>query len=117
MRGKLYPVLPALIFCAAALTAQSGPGIPVKKLKPRPALTLLEPLLRIPPQMSVLQASSHNKKGVNSDAEWPLYKDERGDDVIFDASGPGCIKSMWGTAFDPERRSQVLFRRRPGAAA
>jgi hypothetical protein len=57
----------------------------------------------------VLEVSSHNKRGVNGDADWPLYKDARGDDVIFDAAGPGCIKSMWGTAFDPNAVLQFYF--------
>jgi hypothetical protein len=65
--------------------------------------------VRIPPQLTVLEVSSHNKRGVNGDAGWPLYKDERGDDVIFDAAGPGCIKSMWGTAFDPNAVLQFYF--------
>ncbi|HSQ79471.1 MAG TPA: DUF2961 domain-containing protein, partial [Candidatus Bathyarchaeia archaeon] len=57
----------------------------------------------------MLQVSSHNKQGVNGDANWPLYKDRRGDDVIFEAAGPGCIRSMWGTAFDPAAVLQFYF--------
>ncbi len=75
----------------------------------RPANALLEKLLRLPPRLTVLQVSSHNKEGVNGDANWPLYKDARGDEVIFDAAGPGCIRSMWGTAFDPGAVLQFYF--------
>lgn len=60
---------------------------------------LLERLVRIPGQMQVLQSSSHNKEGQNGDADIPLYKDAKGDDVIFDAAGPGCVRSIWGTYF------------------
>ena len=80
-----------------------------KEFQSHPAYRFLEPLIRIPPQMTVLEVSSHNKKGVNGDADWPLYKDANGDDVIFDASGPGCIKSMWDTGFDPNAILQFCF--------
>lgn len=91
------------------------PGISIrndaqqKEFQPHPAYRLLDPLIRIPPQMTVLEVSSHNKKGVNGDADWPLYKDANGDDVIFDAAGPGCIKSMWGTSFDQNAILQFYF--------
>ena len=64
------------------------------------ACAMLDGLARLPGQFQVLQCSSHNKTGHNGDENWPLYKDERGDDVIFDAAGPGCIMSIWGTHFD-----------------
>lgn len=60
----------------------------------------LNDLMQLPGQFQVLQCSSHNKTGHNGDENWPLYEDERGDDVIFDAVGPGCIMSIWGTHFD-----------------
>ena len=82
---------------------------PAGAFPPHPAYSLLEKLVRVPPQLTVLQFSSHNKKGVNGDANWPLYKDDRGDDVIFEAAGPGCVKSMWGTAFDPAAVFQLYF--------
>jgi hypothetical protein len=82
---------------------------PNQPLRPRPAGALLDRLLRVPPQIQVLQVSSHNKQAVNGDANWPLYKDRRGDDVIFEAAGPGCIRSMWGTAFDPAAVLQFYF--------
>ncbi len=109
MRTALPPgVLRIAVLTAAALSlagaARSGKGF-----EARPAGMLLEKLTRVPPQVSVRQVSSHNKKGINGDENWPLYKDSRGDDVIFDAAGPGCIKSMWGTAFDPNAVLQFYF--------
>lgn len=79
------------------------------QFKTRPALQLFEKLVLIPNQFSVLQVSSHNKKGQNGDENWPLYRDKMGDDVIFDSAGPGCIKSMWGTNFDPEAIIKFYF--------
>ncbi len=66
---------------------------------PRAAQDLLDRLLLSPEQFQVLQTSSHNKQGRNGDADRPLYKDIHGDDVIFDAAGPGCVRSIWGTWF------------------
>ncbi|UCD75640.1 MAG: DUF2961 domain-containing protein [Phycisphaerales bacterium] len=63
----------------------------------RAAFALLDRLPRLPGQFMVRQSSSRNKTGHNGDENWPLYKDERGDDVIFDAAGPGCVRSMWVT--------------------
>jgi hypothetical protein len=85
--------------------SQAAP--PRTDIRPRPAYGLLDKLIRIPPQVAVLEVSSHNRKGLNGDENWPLYRDEHGDDVIFDAAGPGCIRSMWGTALDPA--AEILF--------
>ena len=67
---------------------------------PSPGPSLQRPsskeLLRVPPQVLVLQTSSRNKKGVNGDADWPLYKDARGDDVVFEAAGPGVSGACGG---------------------
>lgn len=82
---------------------------PPDGFRPRPAYALLDKLIRVPPQVNVLQASSRNKKGINGDANWPLYRDEKGNEVIFEAAGPGCVKSMWGTAFDPQAVLQFAF--------
>ncbi len=57
----------------------------------------LDQLPRLPRNVSVHEFSSHNKKGANGDAEWFLYKDENGDAVVFDAAGPGCVRSIWQT--------------------
>jgi len=88
--GLVFALAPFLFLPSAAVSA----GWAEKEFRPHPAYALLEKLVRILPQMSVLQASSHNKKGVNGDAGWPLYKDSHGDEVIFDAAGPGCLKSL-----------------------
>ena len=74
-----------------------------------PSYRLLDRLMHAPQRVSVFQFSSHNKKGLNGDENWPLYVDENGDHVIFDAAGPGCIRSMWGTNFDPETVLQFYF--------
>lgn len=73
------------------------------------ANALLERLMRVPGQVQVLQSSSHNKQGVNGDADTPLYKDAAGDDVIFDAAGPGCIRSLWGTWFSRDAVLNFYF--------
>jgi hypothetical protein len=65
----------------------------------------LDRLPLLPHDVTVHQFSSHNKKGLNGDADWFLYKDERGDAVIFDAVGPGCLKSFWQTDI---REGEVL---------
>lgn len=74
-----------------------------------PSYTLLDRLMIAPHNVEVRQFSSHNKKGLNGDENWPLYVDEYGDDVIFDAAGPGCVRSMWGTNFDPEAVLKFFF--------
>ncbi len=73
------------------------------------AYDLLKPLLKLPEQVTVRQFSSHNKKGLNGDVNWALYKDTNGDDVIFDAAGPGRIKSMWGTSLDADAILKFYF--------
>ncbi|MBU0641539.1 MAG: DUF2961 domain-containing protein [Planctomycetes bacterium] len=70
---------------------------------------LLDRLVHLPGQVRVLQASSHNKTGQNGDENWPLYVDEHGDHVIFDAAGPGCIRSMWGTHFAEDALLKFYF--------
>jgi hypothetical protein len=108
-RDRPGPDRPLLLglFCVILSLRAVGPG--QGQPAERPAAALFEKLLRVPPQLLVLQTSSANKKGENGDADWPLDKDARGDDVIFDAAGPGCIKSMWGTAFDPAAVLQFYF--------
>jgi hypothetical protein len=104
--GRVPCILLSLLAVALGLrAAAAGPETP----DVRPAAALFEKLLRVPPQLLVLQTSSANKKGQNGDADWPLYKDARGDDVVFDAAGPGCVRSMWGTAFDPAAVFQFYF--------
>ena len=105
---KILFLIP-LIACFSGSLVLDDPGSHPKEYQTHPAYSLLEQLVRIPPQVTVFQVSSHNKKGVNGDADWPLYKDSNGDDVIFDAAGPGCIKSMWGTSFDPNGILQFYF--------
>jgi len=68
-----------------------------------------EPLLTVPEGVQVLQTSSHNKTGQNWDEYWPQYVDNNGEEVIFDVAGPGCIKQMWGTNFDPEGIIKFYF--------
>jgi hypothetical protein len=77
-----------------ALAAAAAQPAPAPSPQPN---ALLERLIRIPGQMQVLQTSSHNKQGQNGDADTPLYKDAKGDEVILDAAGPGCVRSIWAT--------------------
>ncbi|UCF34980.1 MAG: DUF2961 domain-containing protein [Phycisphaerales bacterium] len=81
-------------------TAAAQTNQPEKSTQVGAAYALLDRLTQLPGQFMVLQSSSHNKTGNNGDENWPLYKDERGDEVIFDAAGPGCVRSIWGTHFD-----------------
>lgn len=85
----------ALLF-ATAVSAAPPATLPAE-VAPT-ADVLLDRLIQTPGQLQVLQTSSRNKLGRNGDANWPLYKDEHGDEVIFDAAGPGCVRSMWGTS-------------------
>lgn len=87
------PIAFFVLFCPAF--------VPMHGAQAESSYKLLEKLMELPEQVSVYQFSSHNKKGLNGDENWPLYVDNNGDDVIFDASGPGCVRSMWGTNFDP----------------
>ncbi len=84
--------------------ARSGRGS-----APAVAQDLLDRLLQIPGQFQVLQNSSHNKQGRNGDADKPLYRDAKGDDVIFDAAGPGCVRSIWGTWLDRDAVLNFYF--------
>ena len=69
----------------------------------------LDQLPLLPRDVSVHEFSSHNKQGVNGDAEWFLYKDANGDSVVFDAAGPGCVRSIWQTCFPPEQIIKFYF--------
>jgi hypothetical protein len=98
---KKYELFLVLIYCGLATSAQDG----------TPSLQehFFDRLLKIPPQMQVLQTSSHNKTGMNWDEFWPQYVDKSGEEVIFDVAGPGCVKSMWGTHFDPDAVLNFYF--------
>jgi hypothetical protein len=69
----------------------------------------LDDLPLLPKGITVHQFSSHNKTGANGDAGWFLYRDEHGDAVIFDAAGPGCVRSMWGTALPEGQTFKFYF--------
>ncbi len=69
----------------------------------------LDRLPLLPRNVSVEQISSHNKKGLNGDAGWFLYKDGHGDAVIFDAAGPGCLRSFWETCIDAGQVFKFYF--------
>ncbi|MBQ4279688.1 MAG: DUF2961 domain-containing protein [Rikenellaceae bacterium] len=55
------------------------------------------------------QFSSHSPHQQNGDAGHFLYRDSHGDVVIFDAEGPGCVTSMWGTVLDPKGTFKFYF--------
>jgi hypothetical protein len=69
----------------------------------------LDDLPLLPTGLVVRQFSSHNKTGANGDAGWSLYRDEHGDAVIFDETGPGCLRSMWGTAIPAGQKLKFYF--------
>ena len=69
----------------------------------------LDQLPLLPRHVSVHQFSSHNKQGINGDAGWFLYKDEHGDSVVFDAMGPGCLRSFWQTWIQKDQILKFYF--------
>jgi hypothetical protein len=69
----------------------------------------LDRLPLLPRNVTVHQFSSHNKKGLNGDADWHLYKDEAGDTVVFDAAGPGCLRSSWMTLIAESQKFKFYF--------
>jgi hypothetical protein len=73
------------------------------------ATPTLDDLPRLPRNVTLHQFSSHNKRGLNGDAEWCLYKDDRGDFVVFDAVGPGCVRSFWQTCFPKDQVLKFYF--------
>ena len=104
----------AFLILSIVMTVSAQEGAKKKKnqnskLQTFPAYSLLNKLIQTPKHIRVHQVSSHNKHGLNSDENWPLYVDEHGDNVIFDAKGPGCIRSMWATYFDPEAIIKFYF--------
>jgi hypothetical protein len=100
VRSQRVSLFAALVLVAAIATVgMCVESKPAQESASEGSNALLERLVRIPGQMQALQTSSHNKQGQNGDADIPLYKDARGDDVIFDAAGPGCVRSIWGTYF------------------
>ena len=105
------PAIALLLGLGPALAAAVEPQIPnpEETTSMHPAYTLLKRLPQLPGQFMVLQSSSHNKTGHNGDENWPLYKDEHGDDVIFDAAGPGCVRSIWGTHFAEDAVLKFYF--------
>ncbi|MHC4674719.1 MAG: DUF2961 domain-containing protein [Planctomycetota bacterium] len=69
----------------------------------------LEHLPILPHHIKVIQFSSRNRTGENADAKHILYKNQKGHSVIFDALGPGCVKSMWSTLVNPELMLHFYF--------
>jgi D-arabinan exo alpha-(1,3)/(1,5)-arabinofuranosidase (non-reducing end) len=68
----------------------------------------VEDLPLINPDTTIVQQSSHNKTGANSDTGFHLY-DEREPRraVLFDSVGPGCIRNMWQTGNLTDLRIEV----------
>lgn len=62
---------------------------------------------------------SIDKTGGNADWDWSLYRDERGEWVLFDHQGADCVYNFVQHRYpdSPEPTFQVLFRRGGGAAA
>lgn len=66
----------------------------------------LQHLPILPRNRMVREFSSHNRQGINIDHGNNLYQDKFGDSVIFDAAGPGCLRSFWVTWL----QGQVVFK-------
>jgi hypothetical protein len=62
--------------------------------RPNPMVASL-PIL--PRHVLTRQNSSYNRSGINKDSGNFLYIDQNGEAVIFDAYGPGCIRSIFAT--------------------
>ena len=69
----------------------------------------LDRLPLLPRDVTLHQFSSHNKRGLNGDAGWFLYRDDRGDAVVFDAAGPGCVRSFWQTDLSEDQVLKFYF--------
>jgi hypothetical protein len=93
-------------FFSSALALAANPAAAAE---PPCAPLTLDDLPRLPRNVVVEQFSSHNKKGVNGDADWFLYKDGQGDAVVFDAAGPGCIRSIWQTCVPGDQVLKFYF--------
>jgi hypothetical protein len=100
-------MLISTILTLVALGIAAG-AIATKTTKPTESMTL-DRLPILPRGVTVHEFSSRNKKGFNGDAEWHLYKDEKGDAVVFDATGPGCIRSFWETDIGPDQVWRFYF--------
>jgi len=87
------PMIADLALVALSFTSPQTAAAPA----PPPPFTALDDLCLVPPFGGVHQFSSHNKEGHNGDDGWRLYDDADGRAVIFDAAGPGCVRSMWST--------------------
>lgn len=109
MKSCIFRIIVVLLFMPVIPSSGNVDNQTEEQKAWEPAYSLLDRLLYAPEQVSVHQFSSHNKKGLNGDENWPLYVDEHGDDVIFDAAGPGCVRSMWGTNFDPDAVLKFYF--------
>ncbi|MCC6126994.1 MAG: DUF2961 domain-containing protein [Pirellulales bacterium] len=82
--------------------------LPARADAPCASITL-DRLPLLPRNVSLHQFSSHNKKGLNGDADWILYRDENGDAVVFDAAGPGCVRSIWQTQISSAQILKFYF--------
>lgn len=66
--------------------------------------------------ISVHYEGSIDKRGKNSDWDWSLYQDQRGEWVIFDVDGPGCIYNLvqhrYMSSSDPLFRFYLMEKKR-----
>ena len=69
----------------------------------------LDRLPLLPHNIRVDEFSSYNRKGNNGDSGYFLYKDAHGAAVIFDAKGPGCVRSFWQTAMNEGQALKFYF--------
>jgi hypothetical protein len=90
-----------VVACAAAIAQETGP-IGLDSVEGWDQL----PILR--PGAQTWGASSHARDGGNGDAGWFLYQ-MNGENVLMDATGPGCVYRIWFTGQDPAGRIRMYF--------
>ena len=91
------------MFTSLALLPLLVPSLPEV---PAPELARL---VEIPGPGTIHQFSSHNRAGDNGDDGWYLYDDDAGRKVIFDAEGPGCVRSIWATDIRDDTTLHFFF--------
>lgn len=94
--------LAALVAMVFAASGRVEAGSPCDTLT-------LDDLPKLPRNVTLHQFSSHSKKGMNADAEWCLYKDDQDNFVVYDAVGPGCLRSAWQTCFPKDQVLRFYF--------
>ncbi|AMY09345.1 hypothetical protein LuPra_02560 [Luteitalea pratensis] len=95
---RAYLIGAVLLASALASFAQSPAAAPVGL----PAIAAFDRLPLVEDDAQFLYASSYDRTGGNDDGFKGTYSalalDARGEHVIFDARGPGCVYTLWFTS-------------------